>query len=189
MNEFDARVRRSRESLLDAALGLLAENPSASLRDVAERAGVGRATLYRHFASREGLVRAVAHECLRRTDENLAPIAEQGLTGRVALEAVIRRIMPLAQQYHFLLSLWSVAEEDEQVRSIYERQLNQLSVLVDETKAEGAIDPTVSTGWVVTLIDAQLAAAWWMIGRGQFNAEQAADAVIRALFEGISPAR
>jgi len=107
----------------------------------------------------------LAYECLRRTDEELAPIAEQGLTGRSALEAVIRRIMPLAQQFHFLLSLWSVAEEDERVRAIYERQLNQLSVLVDETKAEGAIDRTLSTEWVVTLIDAQLAAAWWMLQR------------------------
>ena len=188
VNRTDVRVLRSRESLLDAALALLSENPAASLSDVAERAGVGRATLYRHFASREDLVRALARECLRRTDEDLAPVAEQGLTGRAALEAVIRRIMPLARQFHFLLSLWNVAEEDEQVREMYERQLDQLSALVDETKAEGAIDPSVSTAWVVASFDAQLAAAWWMIGRGLFTTEQAADAVIRALFDGVSPA-
>ena len=120
VNIDDARAIRSRSSLLDAALEVLANNPTASISEIAERAGVGRATLYRHFETRENLVRALAQACLERTDIALEPIQAQQLRGREALETAIRLIMPLAQQFHFLLSLWSLAEHDPTVREIYD---------------------------------------------------------------------
>ena len=48
------------DAVLDAVVGLLAEHGTRrwSMEDVAERAGVGRATVYRRFASRDDLVRA-----------------------------------------------------------------------------------------------------------------------------------
>ncbi|MEM7406456.1 MAG: TetR/AcrR family transcriptional regulator [Pseudomonadota bacterium] len=187
MNEADARARRSRDSLLDAGLTMLARNPAASMTDVANLAGVGRATLYRHFPSRTALVRELARECLRRTDADLAPVADAGLRGRRALEAVIQLIMPLARQFHFLLSLWSYAEDDEDIRAIYDRQLTQLVTLVEEAKAEGSIDAAVPAAWVVSSLDAQVAAAWWMVGNGLFTDSEAAEAVIRSLFDGIGP--
>lgn len=186
MNRTDARARRSRESLLDAALNVLGHNPAASMTDVADAAGVGRATLYRHFASRTVLVRELARECLRRTDSNLAPVASAGLRGRPALEEVIRLIMPLARQFHFLLSLWSYADRDEETNAIYDRQLKQLMALIEEAKAEGAVDRSVPTAWIVTSLDAQIAAAWWMISQSRFSPEEAANAVVRSLFDGVA---
>jgi len=50
----DARV--SVERVLAAAPDVLAEDPYASLQRVAEASGVHRATIYRHFTSREQLV-------------------------------------------------------------------------------------------------------------------------------------
>lgn len=47
---------RNREAVLDAASRLLAERPDAPLADVAVAAGVTRATVYRHFASRDALL-------------------------------------------------------------------------------------------------------------------------------------
>jgi AcrR family transcriptional regulator len=47
-------------AILDAAASVIAEHgEAASMSDVAEAAGVGRATLYRYFASREDLLRAL----------------------------------------------------------------------------------------------------------------------------------
>ena len=51
-----ADAQRSVDAILIAAREVLAENPSAGLDVVAARAGVHRATLYRHFATREALV-------------------------------------------------------------------------------------------------------------------------------------
>lgn len=58
-------VVRNRAKLLAAADDAFAElGLEATLRDVAERAGVGVGTAYRHFATREDLVRAVFSERL-----------------------------------------------------------------------------------------------------------------------------
>ena len=50
----------SRDAIIEAAFSVFSKNPSAALADVAERAGVGRATLHRHFASRDDLMRALS---------------------------------------------------------------------------------------------------------------------------------
>ena len=57
----DPRAARSREAILAAALDLLArEGPGAITHQrVAQQAGVGRATVYRHWATPEDLLRDV----------------------------------------------------------------------------------------------------------------------------------
>ena len=55
-----ADARRNRDRLLAAAAAVVAEQGAgASLEEVARRAGVGSATLHRHFASRQALLEAV----------------------------------------------------------------------------------------------------------------------------------
>lgn len=46
--------------ILETAAALLAQRDAASMAAIAEAAGVGRATLYRYFPSREALLRALA---------------------------------------------------------------------------------------------------------------------------------
>jgi AcrR family transcriptional regulator len=55
-----ADARRNYDTLVAAARALFAEDgTSAPLEDVAERAGVGIGTLYRHFPTRQALLEAV----------------------------------------------------------------------------------------------------------------------------------
>ncbi|MBB5916488.1 AcrR family transcriptional regulator [Nocardia transvalensis] len=61
-----ADAQRNRERLLSAAAAVLDERGvHASLDDIAKAAGVGNATLYRHFSSREKLVEAVYDQRIR----------------------------------------------------------------------------------------------------------------------------
>jgi AcrR family transcriptional regulator len=59
-----ADARRNREALLDAANGAFTQvGASATLEEIARRAGVGIGTLYRHFPTRKDLFEAVyVHE-------------------------------------------------------------------------------------------------------------------------------
>lgn len=59
--------RRNRERLLAAAAEVVArDGASASLEEIARRAGLGSATLHRHFRSREALLTEVFHEGVER---------------------------------------------------------------------------------------------------------------------------
>lgn len=60
---------RTRKLMLDTAIGLMQQGGTPSVSDVAEAAGVSRATAYRYFPSQAALVHAVV-------DEALGPILE-----------------------------------------------------------------------------------------------------------------
>jgi len=80
-------ARRNRELLLEAAHEVFTEQGlDAALDVIARRAGVGNATLYRHFPTRAALVDAVFRDSLTGTMDageraRKAPDAWTGLTG------------------------------------------------------------------------------------------------------------
>jgi AcrR family transcriptional regulator len=85
-----ADARRSRRRLLDAASELILETGGEPTRDaVAQRAGVGIGTLYRHFPGRQELLRAVVLAALDRAIERGEAALVESSTGAGA----IRRYM------------------------------------------------------------------------------------------------
>lgn len=185
MNHSDPRASRSRQALLEAGIEALLQNPNASLTEIAALASVGRATLYRHFETREQLIQELARESLALTDTALSPIKEQGLEGREAIEAMLYAIMPLADRFHFLFSLWNIAENDPLVITIYERQLEELAELVEQGKRAGTINTELTTSWITSSIDSLIYTGSWMIRSGECDAQTAADSAVKTLFGGI----
>ncbi|MFB9888032.1 TetR/AcrR family transcriptional regulator [Balneatrix alpica] len=181
----DARILKSRKALLDAALTLLLRNPAASLKEIAEFAQVGRATLYRHFDSRESLVQALALQCLEDVERVIDPIRRQALAPEQILRQLFEALIPLGDRYHFLLSLWEVAEQDPAFKRLYQQQLQRLSQLLDNAKATGTIRQDLDTEWLVTAIDSLLYAAWWQQGMHPGKADHYTRALLVTLFEGI----
>ncbi len=59
-----ADARLARDSILTAAVTVLGSGPMGSLERVAQVAGVHRATVYRHFPSRDELIAAVVERAL-----------------------------------------------------------------------------------------------------------------------------
>ena len=62
-----ARQARTRQALIEAAVDLLAEGRQATVTEAAERAGISRATAYRHFPSNDGLMTEAALDRVART--------------------------------------------------------------------------------------------------------------------------
>ncbi|MFC7584620.1 TetR/AcrR family transcriptional regulator [Nonomuraea antimicrobica] len=83
--ELRADARRNREQILRAAhLAFLEQGPDAPLDQIATSAGVGNATLYRHFPTRADLIAAVAVDNMEQvaalaTEVLAEPSADQAL--------------------------------------------------------------------------------------------------------------
>src|ERR1700674_1663179 len=89
------RQQRNRERLLATALKLFTSSKEeVTLSAVAERAGVGIGTLYRHFPTRDALVEAVyRHEVERLSDA--APALLKKMPAEKALEEWLTRYVGL----------------------------------------------------------------------------------------------
>ncbi len=179
------RPRRSaREALLDAAASVLAQNPGASMSAVAEAAGAGRATLYRHFPTREALVRDLALEAIERTEAAVAPIIAQGLSSEETLLGMLEAIVPLGDRFHFLTT---ERIEDEEVAQEVQRQTREMEDFVEEAKRDGLFAAELPTAWIVAAIDALIWAAWDTVRKGTVAPRDAAKLTFRTLTRGLAP--
>ena len=152
------------------------------MSDIAEAAGVGRRTLYRHFESREALIERLI--AISFEEINAASVHLQDLSGRAAVEAYIEVIMPLADRFHFLTILWPIAAESEAVEHI-DNQLNEkMATLIEQAKEAGDINPNLPTIWIISFYDATLMAAWWLIASGDLTIDDAVTYVKQSFFSG-----
>jgi AcrR family transcriptional regulator len=98
LTELRADARRNREELLEVARQVIREQGvDASLRDIARRAGVGIATLYRHFPTRDDLIAAIVGDGMRRMRAHAAELSAAKPAGEALTEwlaGVATRIGP-----------------------------------------------------------------------------------------------
>ena len=97
-----ADAARNRDTLLAVATSVFASaETEPSMRAIAREAGVGIATLYRHFPTREALVDAVYQDHVKRLTlgaremlERLAPRSEERRVGKECLSVCRSRWSP-----------------------------------------------------------------------------------------------
>ena len=182
----DLRIKKSTRALLDASFTVLLNNPHASLSEIASQAGVGRATLYRHYPTREHLIAAIAVESLQLLQQAITPINEAGLTGLKAVQALVEQLLPLANRFHFLQMVWTLIEMDQQVWQLYSQQMAMIKQWVIEGQVEGEINQNLTPLWVVTVIDSLMYSASWLIANGDMTAQQVQQQCTEMLTHGIS---
>lgn len=141
-----ADARRNRRRLLDAAIELILELGGEPSRDaVAQRAGTGIATLYRHFPDRQDLLRAVVLEVLDRViDEGRAALAEApggAAALRRYLHAAIDHGLGVVNIVHPILDDTEWPDRADAARVVLGR-------LVAAARREGAIDKRVTAAEV-----------------------------------------
>ena len=141
-------AERSIAAILDGAAELLAENPQASMVEVAEHAGVTRQTVYAHFPSRESLMDAVRD---RAVDEAGAAIAEARIDEGTAMEALDRLIgagwQTLARHSHLLNEARPL--ENEAFLELHEPVMKPLGDLVRRGQASGEFDQGPPVSWLL----------------------------------------
>jgi len=138
--------------MLDVLTAHLAAHPAASMDELATAAGVSRATLFRHFASREALVIAAGEQAIGRF---VAVIDDARPEEGPPIEALARVAAGMASlaPTHGLLALQPLpdaveAEMLEGARAADER----IAALVRRGVSAGELRPEVPVAWVQTTL-------------------------------------
>ena len=148
-----ADARRNRERLLAAARdAFVAHGADAPLDDVARRAGVGIATLYRHFPDRRTLLREVALDLLGRSaDEAGAALAEEadafGALARYMHRALELRIAAVLPEV-----VGRVQMDDEALRAARRASVERIDRIIATAHGDGSLRPDVASGDVGLLL-------------------------------------
>ena len=173
----------TRDAILEAAFQLYSEEPSASLADIAERAGIGRATLHRHFSNRDELMEALAVTALEEMDQTAETASEDAESYTEALEQIMTAIIPLANRHWFLCR--EPVDEYPAVAKEIERQTQEMNELLEEVKKEGAIDKTIPTAWAAHTFDNLIFAAWELVRNEEATPKQASSWAWRTFSKGL----
>jgi TetR/AcrR family transcriptional regulator, mexCD-oprJ operon repressor len=140
-----ALQQRVSEAILEAAAKLLAaDGEQASMLDIAAAAGVGRATVYRYFPSRQALLDELAGVAVERARDGLSAA---GLDTVPAPEGVSRAVRALVAVGEYFVVL-----ERERVRpdpSELEAQVGApLLSMIERGQAAGEIRSDVPASWL-----------------------------------------
>ena len=148
-----ADALRNRERIVTAAREMFVEHgPDVPLDEIARRAGVGNATVYRNFPDRDALVREVVCSVMDRTSEaaELA-LAETG----DAFEALERFVHASADERISALCPMVASTFDENhpdLEAARERCELLIGQLMDRAKASGRLRPDVGVGDVMIAV-------------------------------------
>ena len=138
-----ADAARNRESLLAAAEQEFAERGlSASVADIARRAGVAKGTVFRHFATKEDLIASIVCAHIATLTKAARRLSDAADPGTALLEFLT--IAADQRQQHDLTFLQSASESDPRVGEVRDELHSALGTLVGRAHQSGAIRSDVT---------------------------------------------
>ena len=148
-----ADARRNREQLLAAARDVFVEHGAdAPLDEVARRAGVGIATLYRRFPDRESLMRGLALDILgRAAHEARAALADEPDPFR-ALARYMHRALDLRISAVMPALLGRISFDDAEVSQARQESVEPVLRMIEAAQAAGSLRRDVAFGDIGPLL-------------------------------------
>lgn len=146
---------RNRALLLAAAEDEFAERgPSASVADIARRAGVAKGTVFRHFPTKEDLIASIVCGHIA-----VLAAAAQRLSDSADAGAALLEFLTIAadqRQRHDLTFLQSASAGDPRVAEVGDELHANLETLVDRARTSGAIRADITEADVFLMMCAPI---------------------------------
>jgi AcrR family transcriptional regulator len=178
-------ARVNRERILAAAEAVFgAHGPLGSTEDVADQAGVGIATVFRHFPTKDALIEATLVRLFDRLNEQAAQLAGEPDPG----DAIRRLIATMIETSSTKLTLLSLVGEHGRLPPVMLEATQDLQatigVILARAKTEGTVQDDVSVDELFVLVR----------GLAQANATMPAapatlNRAIEIVYRGLSPSR
>jgi AcrR family transcriptional regulator len=146
-----ADAARNRGLLLAAAADEFAEHGlDASVADIARRAGVGKGTVFRHFATKDDLLAAIVLDridALSAVGERLLEAADPGAALLEFLTAAAHQ-----RQQRDLSFLQEASDLNPEVTRVRAQMFQTVHTLVERARKQGTIRPDVTGADVILLM-------------------------------------
>lgn len=185
--------------ILQTAEAVFAEKGyhETSMDEIAARVGVAKGTVYQHFASKEALVFALFERQLEAYQQMVEQVVSQDLSARAKLESILLQTYQgvLHKQMQLMWSLYESMdirkgelEERLQVRKRVDRLVRSIEAILQEGKASGEFDPTISTSVMLITVLSLLSPRGyeWVLAREPLSPEELVRQVGRTYFQGIA---
>ncbi len=162
-----------RDTVLEAAVGVLSRRPTAHLDEIARAAGISRATLHRLFPGREALIREVGLLGLRRFAAALDTAAVEDGDAEAALRRLVDAAVPDATLCAFLAGENQLYDDDS-VNDLWELQIVRLHALFLRGQQQGTFRIELSAAWLSEAFFDLVAGVGWAIQDGRLAPRDAA---------------
>jgi AcrR family transcriptional regulator len=169
-----ADAQQNRARILDVARDALAADGGASLNSIAQRAGVGPGTLYRHFPNREALVLAVSRAEIDALTER-APQALQRLTPLAAFRELTEQLAALIRIKHGLGDALTPADHEAVTTGSHGPVVAAIGRILRAGERDGTIRPGLDPDDVLVLMGGV-----WRVPAGE-RADRLLDLVVESL--------
>ncbi len=170
-------------SLLDVAVDVLVADPSASLAEVAEAAGIGRTTLHKHYATRDDLMRAVGHRAIDLWEQVMAA-ADRSEADDGSLHALAEAMVPIGPHLAFL---WRnpIFDHAEDIGRRWRSVEPQALAVLKRGQARGVLRPDVADFWLLQTFYSLVYVAAESVGSGHLAPRDAPDLVVETFVRGL----
>jgi AcrR family transcriptional regulator len=154
-------MMRNRGLLIEAARAAFAERGvEVSIGEIAQRAGVAKGTVFRHFATKEDLLAAIMLELLGRLIETAEKLSGADDAGEALRQLMTDGVEALAADQAFCDVVGRPSLQNAEVRAAIEHFAELVETLTGRARAQGAIrDDVTGTDIVLLLAGIQQTAA------------------------------
>jgi AcrR family transcriptional regulator len=181
-----ADARRNIAAILDAAVACLADDPDASLGDIARAAGVGRVTLYGHFGSRAELLDAVVTRTMAEADEVLDGVDTTGEAG-AALGRLVEASWLIVHRFRAVLRAAARELPAERLHGSHDRVRRRIQGVVERGRRAGAFRTDLPAKWLTTTTVSLMHAAAEDCAAGRLAARDAPRYVTATVLAALTP--
>lgn len=158
-----------REQVLRSAAALLTRKSTATMDEVAKAAGIGRATLHRHFAGRDALVRALEELGIQEFEAALDAAAMDEGTSEEALRRFVVAVEPGAGLLSFLVTENQLWEDGEQ-NAGWDRLDARVAAFFRRGQERGEFRIDLTPAWLTEALYGLIGSGAWAVQAGRVAA-------------------